>query len=104
MQDIGYLNFIGAAGENLPATLLSILAILLILALLLRIVRQPAQPPRRIITAIRCERCNIRSIREFKKGDYIPKKEGKCQSCQGDMYIEAIYPEEPPQKKAKLKF
>jgi hypothetical protein len=91
-------------GGNLPTTMLSILAIILILALLLKIVRQPTQPPKRILTTLRCEKCNFKSIREFKKGDYIPKKEGKCQSCEGDLYIEAIYVEEPPRKKPKLNF
>ncbi|MEM3061839.1 MAG: hypothetical protein QW265_05490 [Candidatus Bathyarchaeia archaeon] len=46
------------------------------------------------ITTILCEKCGFKIIREFNAGDYIHKQIGKCQRCDGEMYISAIFAEE----------
>jgi len=91
--------------ERFFSTALGIFGLLLILLFFLKLVSQPSAPPKqRILTVLRCERCDVTSVREFKRGDYIPKREGKCPSCEGEMYIEAIYPEELGKKKKPLPF
>ena len=95
----------GGAAERSTSTLLGFLGLIILLFLFLRLMAQPPSLPKtRIITVLRCEKCNVKNIREFRQGDYIPKREGKCPGCEGPMYIEAIYPEEPPKKKPKFKF
>lgn len=91
--------------EKQVSTLLGFLGLIVILLLFFRLIAHPPSLPRtRIVTVLKCEKCNVKNVREFKQGDYIPKREGKCPGCEGPMYIEAIYPEEPPKKKPKLGF
>jgi len=92
-------------GERSASTFLGFIGLILILLLFFKLMAQPpAIPKPRIVTVLKCEKCNVKNVRDFKQGDYIPKQEGKCPGCEGPMYIEAIYPEEPPRKKPKLKF
>jgi uncharacterized protein YebE (UPF0316 family) len=48
----------------------------------------------RTITTIVCEKCGFKIVRDFSVGDYIHKQIGKCQQCDGSMYISAIFNEE----------
>lgn len=48
----------------------------------------------RTITTLVCEKCGFKIIRNFSVGDYIHKQVGKCQQCDGTMYISAIFTEE----------
>jgi hypothetical protein len=48
-------------------------------------------PP--ITTTLECKSCGTKSIREFKRGDYIFKEGEPCQKCQGKTLITAIYRE-----------
>lgn len=50
-----------------------------------------ASPP--VTTTIECRRCGFKSIREFKRGDYIFKEVEPCQKCNENMMITAIYRE-----------
>lgn len=87
------------------STALGIFGLLLILLLFIKLLGQPpGLPKRRILTVLKCEKCEVTSIREFKRGDYIPKREGKCPSCEGEMFIEAIYPEEEGKKRKTTPF
>jgi hypothetical protein len=93
------------SGERSASTLLGFLGLIIILLLFFRLMAQPPSIPKtRIITVLKCEKCNVKNVRDFKQGDYIPKQEGKCPGCEGPMYVEAIYPEELPKKKPKFRF
>ena len=48
-------------------------------------------PP--IITTIECRKCGIKNTREFQRGDYVYKEMGKCQKCDDNEVITAIYRE-----------
>ncbi len=48
-------------------------------------------PP--IITTIECKKCNIKSTREFQRGDYVYKELDKCTKCEDKQLITAIYRE-----------
>lgn len=47
----------------------------------------------RLNTLLQCEKCNFKSIREFRKGDYIFKRSDECPKCKEKMVITAIYRE-----------
>ena len=49
--------------------------------------------PKRTITVIRCTGCDFQERREFRRGDYVGKRVGKCTRCNGDLLIELIYSE-----------
>lgn len=49
----------------------------------------------RMVTVIECPTCNIKTVREFQKGDYINKRLEKCPRCEGDKIITSIYMEKP---------
>ncbi len=101
-------NFMGVeaeGSERIFSTLLGLLGLVLILLVFMRLLSQPPPSPyQRVLTVLKCEKCDVRNIREFRRGDYIPKREGKCPNCDGEMFIEAISPEEPPRKKKKRSF
>ncbi|RLG81037.1 MAG: hypothetical protein DRO09_02395 [Thermoprotei archaeon] len=46
-----------------------------------------------IYTVVKCYACGYENRREFKKGDYVHKKEGKCPVCGKETIIDAIYQE-----------
>jgi len=46
-----------------------------------------------IYTVVKCYACGYEKRREFKKGDYVHKKEGKCPVCGKETIIDAIYQE-----------
>ncbi len=49
-------------------------------------------PP--VITTIECAKCNIKTTREFQRGDYVFKELEPCQKCQDQkQMITAIYRE-----------
>ncbi len=49
-------------------------------------------PP--ILTTIECKKCNIKTTREFQRGDYVFKELEPCQKCQDEkQMITAIYRE-----------
>ncbi|MCD6529405.1 hypothetical protein J7L06_03865 [Candidatus Bathyarchaeota archaeon] len=50
-------------------------------------------------TILQCEKCNFKSIREFRKGDYIFKKSDECPKCKEKMVITAIYREVKEEEK-----
>ncbi len=47
----------------------------------------------RVITTLECPKCDFKSIRDFKRDDYIFKETGSCQKCNETMRITAIYRE-----------
>ncbi len=58
-------------------------------------------PP--VTTTIECRKCGFKSIREFKRGDYIFKDTEPCQKCKENMLITAIY-REVEEKKPRIRF
>jgi cation transport ATPase len=59
-------------------------------------------PP--VNTTIECKKCNIKTVREFQRGDYIFKEGEPCQKCSDKMLITAIYREVKPKEKEKVPF
>lgn len=57
-----------------------------------RVLRTKIETPP-ITTSLECKSCGTKSIREFKRGDYIFKEGEPCQKCQGKTLITAIYRE-----------
>lgn len=56
-------------------------------------------PP--ILTTIECRKCNIKTTREFQRGDYVFKELEPCQKCQEEkQIITAIYREVKEKEKA----
>lgn len=47
----------------------------------------------KVLTTLECPKCDFKSIRDFKRDDYIFKKMGSCQKCEETMKITAIYRE-----------
>jgi hypothetical protein len=80
----GYLLLIGFIGVALSTYVLMQTRRRL---LRLRIVTPP------ITTTIECKKCGFKSVREFKRGDYIFKEVEPCQKCNDKMLITAIYKE-----------
>jgi len=58
-------------------------------------------PP--MTTTIECRKCGFKSIREFKRGDYIFRDVEPCQKCNENMLITAIY-REVKEKDKKTRF
>ncbi len=56
-------------------------------------------PP--ILTTIECIKCNIKSTREFKRGDFVYKELDKCTKCDDKQVITAIYREATAKEKEK---
>ena len=82
--------------------LIVLLLLVVIVVDVLLITRRMRAPPRRVEpvvkTMIECEECDYKGEREFKKGDYVLKVEGKCPKCSSPTIITNIYsyiPEAP---------
>jgi len=58
-------------------------------------------PP--ITTTVECRKCGFKSIREFKREDYILKEVDPCEKCNENMIITAIY-REVKEKSKKMRF
>lgn len=59
----------------------------------------------KVSTLLVCSSCNFKSVREFKRGDYIFKESDECPKCKEKMMITEIYREtEEKEKKFKTIF
>jgi len=59
----------------------------------------------KVSTLLVCSNCNFKSVREFKRGDYIFKESDECPKCKEKMIITEIYREtEEKEKKFKTIF
>lgn len=47
----------------------------------------------KVLTTVECRKCGFKSVREFKRGDFIFKDLEACQKCDDKMIITAIYKE-----------
>jgi hypothetical protein len=45
------------------------------------------------MTTVECRKCGFKSVREFKRGDFVFKELDPCQKCDDKMIITAIYKE-----------
>jgi hypothetical protein len=57
-----------------------------------RIARMKIEAPK-VMTTIECKKCGFKSVREFKRGDFVFKDLDPCQKCNDKMIITAIYKE-----------
>lgn len=55
----------------------------------------------KIITTIECRKCNIKTTREFQRGDYVFKELDNCPKCEDTQIITAIYREAKEKEKEK---
>lgn len=56
----------------------------------------------RVLTTVMCEKCGFKIVRNFGVGDYVNRDVGKCQQCDGNMFISAVFAEEPSKGGSKL--
>jgi hypothetical protein len=49
----------------------------------------------KIVSVVLCNKCGFKVVRRFEVGDYVNKQVGKCQQCDGTMFIDLIYAEKP---------
>ena len=47
----------------------------------------------KVMTTVECKKCGFKSIREFKRGDFVFKDLDTCQKCNDTMIITGIYKE-----------
>jgi hypothetical protein len=47
----------------------------------------------KVMTTVECRKCGFKSVREFKRGDFVFKDLEACQKCDDTMIITAIYKE-----------
>lgn len=43
------------------------------------------------MTTIECRKCETKDVREFERGDFVYKELGKCDKCEDNKIITAIY-------------
>jgi len=58
--------------------------------------------PYHVITTESCQSCDFKNVRDFRKGDYVFQKVGKCPKCGGDLLIVSIYRKEREEKEETL--
>jgi ribosomal protein L40E len=81
----GYLLVIGFIAMTL--------SVYVLLQLRRRVISMKITAPQ-VMTTIECRKCGSKSVREFKRGDYVFKELEPCQKCPDDkMMITAIYKE-----------
>ena len=56
----------------------------------------------RVLTTVLCGKCGFKIVRNFGLGDYIHRQVGKCQQCDGTMFITSVFAEEPPKSGSRL--
>jgi hypothetical protein len=50
--------------------------------------------PAKVMTTIECRKCGVKTVRDFKRGDYVYKELEPCQKCPDEkQIITAIYKE-----------
>jgi hypothetical protein len=47
----------------------------------------------KVVSVVVCDKCKFKIVRRFEVGDYVNKQVGKCQQCDGTMFIDSIYAE-----------
>jgi len=57
-------------------------------------------PP--ITTTVECRKCGFKNVRAFQRGDYIFKEGERCQKCNNNTLITAIYREIKDKEKQKF--
>ena len=65
-----------------------------------RMLKRTAKIPQ-MATTVQCEKCNFKTVRNFKRGDYIFKETELCPKCNEKMLISSIYLEIEEKKKRK---
>lgn len=57
-----------------------------------RIAKMKIEEPK-VMTTIECKKCATKEVREFERGDFIFKELNKCDKCEENKIITAIYKE-----------
>ncbi len=55
-----------------------------------RMAKMKIEEPK-IMTTVECRKCETKDIREFERGDFVYKELGKCDKCEDNKIITAIY-------------
>ena len=57
-----------------------------------RIAKMKIEEPK-VMTTIECKKCATKEVREFERGDFVFKELDKCDKCEENKIITAIYKE-----------
>jgi hypothetical protein len=87
----GYLLVIGFIAMGLSAYVL--------LQSRRRVARMKIEAPK-VMTTIECKKCGFKSVREFKRGDFMFRELDACQKCDDKQMITAIYKEVKEKEKS----
>ncbi len=87
--------------------LLNILATVALIAfaassLLASLKKQKGEKPK-LRTRVECLSCGYSVEREYRRGDYVGKSEGRCPKCGGEMIVTAVYEERPRERREEQK-
>ncbi len=58
------------------------------------IIQMPSNPPepvKKTLTIIICDSCGATTVRDYKDGDFVYKKLGKCENCSKSISIKQVY-------------
>ena len=47
----------------------------------------------KVMTTVECKKCGTKDVREFERGDFVFKELDKCDKCEENKIITAIYKE-----------
>ena len=89
------------AGVLDTQNLLPLLMLLIVIALVMSIMdtmskmRRQRRVEPRTLTVVKCVNNDYENTRQFRRGDYVGKVEGKCPKCGSDIIIYTIYSEYP---------
>jgi hypothetical protein len=70
---------------------------------LLQVQKKPEEPKKQTLTILECEACDLKTVRDYKEGDYVYKEIGKCNECDDILKITQIYSVKLKGEKAKKK-
>ena len=70
---------------------------------LLQVQKQPKEPKKQTLTILECEACDLKTVRDYKEGDFVYKELGKCAECDDTLKITQIYSVKLKGEKSKKK-
>ena len=57
-----------------------------------RVSKMKIEEPK-VMTTVECKKCGTKDVREFERGDFVFKELDKCEKCEENKIITAIYKE-----------
>ena len=58
-----------------------------------RVAKMKTEEDTKVMTTIECIKCKTKDLREFERGDFVYKELDKCDKCEENKIITAIYKE-----------